>query len=98
MSIPVAVAGQTLRVNAVFGVDITGATSVLLKYKTPTGTPGQIVAFVDAADVGEIYGIVPAGTLTAGDWTFWAEAVTTETIITYGKIIRVVAAGTVVMP
>lgn len=67
--------GQTelsIRVNT--GVDITGATAVLLKYKDPNGLEGSFTATIYDSYEGIInYDIVSSLDLNVvGKWTFWS--------------------------
>jgi len=67
--------GQTEgRVQATASVDITGATSRLIKYIKPNGVTGQWAAVASALTTGVVYyDIAQATTLDiAGDWKCWA--------------------------
>jgi hypothetical protein len=66
--------GQTwLRIELTTGVNLTGATSPLIKYKKPSGTNGQFVASIDDAVNGVLSYEFTSGDLDeAGTWTFWA--------------------------
>jgi hypothetical protein len=101
MSVPIAVVGQSFRVYAILDADLTGASSVDLKYKPPSpGTVGTVAAVVDNALTGAIHADIPAASLTpAGDWSVWAVAVIAsgQTVKTYGSAFKVVAEGTVVV-
>lgn len=59
--------------TATLGVDITGASSVLIKYKKPSGIPGQFNASIITALTGVIsYDIVDSSDLDeSGNWSFW---------------------------
>ena len=62
-----------LRLQLTTGVDITGATSLLIKYKDPDGTEGSFTATSSDDDNGVIYYDFTDGELdTRGVWTFWA--------------------------
>lgn len=67
--------GQTelsIRVNT--GVDITGATSTLIKYKDPNGLEGSFTASIYDSYEGILnYDIVSSTDLNVvGKWTFWS--------------------------
>ena len=98
MSTPIAVAGQSLRVSAVLGVDLSGGSAVV-KYKPPSTTAGSIAATIDDAASGAIHADIPAATLSAaGEWTLWASATLSsgDVVKTYAQPLRVVAEGVVV--
>jgi len=101
MSIPIAVVGQSFRVYATFDADLTGASSVSIKYNPPApGVQGTIAAIVDNAATGAVHADIPAASLTpAGDWSVWGVAVVQsgDTVKTYGAVLRVVPEGTVVV-
>lgn len=99
MSVPYAVVGQSLRINATLDVDMTEALTVSIKYRTPAGATASVSATVDDAATGQIHADISGATLaTAGDWYFMAEATFagSQTVKTYGKMVRVVAEYTVV--
>jgi len=95
-TVPRVVIGQSLRVHAVLGVDLTGASAVTLGYRFSDSPSGSIAAVVDTAATGEIHADIPAATLSkAGDWYFWAEATTAEALVvkTYASAVKVLAQG-----
>lgn len=67
--------GQTaLQIIRTLGVDITGATSVKLKYKKPSQKEGEWTATIDDAPTGQIsYTVASADIIDEyGHWTVWA--------------------------
>jgi len=62
-----------LRIQLTTNVDITEATSLLIKYEKPDGTTGSWVANSSDDTNGVIYYDLTDGELsTNGNWTFWA--------------------------
>lgn len=99
MSSPIAIVGQSLRVNAAFGADLAGASSVVIKYRTPAAVTGEVAATVTDESIGVVYADIPAATLTvAGSWAFWGSATLADARVvkTYGASVDVLAEGTVV--
>ena len=72
-------AGQSeLRIRLTLGVDITGATTVQIKYIKPNGTEGAWTAVVETALTGIIYYDVLDGDIPEadyGEWGFWGYVV-----------------------
>lgn len=94
-----AIQGQTLTVRATLGVDLTGASSVLVHYKPPLIAEGTVSGIVDTPATGALHGTISAATLmTLGDWTFWVSAILSSgnTIKTFGTLVRVVSDGAVI--
>jgi hypothetical protein len=66
-----AVIGQSLRITATLGIDITGASSVAIWYKKPTGTQGSSTATVTTPGTGVIYADFASTVIdTVGNWFF----------------------------
>ena len=86
-----------LRLQLTTGVDITDATSLLIKYKKPDGTAGSWTATSSDDDTGVIYYDFTDGELSAsGVWTFWAYITFSDGRVAPGEklTIRVKTEGT----
>jgi hypothetical protein len=98
---PIAVVGQTLKVRARFDADLTGASSILIKYKPPGAAEGNIPGTLESVTDGKSIvtaKLTPAILATVGDWSIWGDAVDAEgdTVLTYGVLLKVVSKGTVI--
>lgn len=98
-------AGISFRFNSTLAacdgtpVDLTGASSVQVKLKPPTGTTVVKTATVDNAAAGQLHAdAVPADLATVGDWNAWAVATWADgrVVKSHGLAFRVVAEGTAV--
>jgi hypothetical protein len=80
--------GQTkLQTKLTLEQDISGATSVLIKYKKPSGTLGSWTATTITAATGVI-GYEPAGPDTldeVGQWTIWAYVTFSDSRVAAGE-------------
>jgi hypothetical protein len=66
---------DSLRIRLTTSVDITGATSLQIRYKKPSGSTSQVTATSEDDADGIIYYDLPQGSTLldeAGDWLFWA--------------------------
>lgn len=92
------IAGTTLELTIAAGIDITGASSTVIRFIKPTGTTGTWAATVDDAAEGTIsYDITAAELDSAGSWTVWAVITFATGVIwkTAGRQFSVYAEGTV---
>lgn len=62
-----------LKLRATVGVDVTGATSALIKYRKPGGDTGSFAADITNAEAGALEYVVasPEDLDEKGVWTFW---------------------------
>ena len=90
MSVQLAVVGQSIRINAVTGIDLTGATSVIMKYRSPSDIEVEVNATISDISTGAIYIDIAEDVLTVGDWYVMYEIVSNDvTYKSFGSIVRV---------
>lgn len=79
-----------LRLKLTTSVDITGATSKLIKYKKPDGTEGQFTAASLDDSTGVIYYDFTGTELDqAGRWEFWAYITFSDSRVAPGEKITI---------
>lgn len=84
--------GQTdLTIKATVGVDITGATATLIKFKKPTNETGDFTASIEDAALGIIKYEIQAVTDIDqyGAWTFWAHVTFADGDVAAGESFKV---------
>jgi hypothetical protein len=70
-----AIVGQSLRLTSTLGLDLSGASSVAIWYKTPAGETGSVTATVTTPSTGELYGDILSSIITiSGAWYFMVKA------------------------
>jgi len=80
-----------LRIQLTTNVDIAGATSLLIKYKKPSGTAGQFVATSSDDTNGVIYYDLTNEELdTPGQWMFWAYVTFSDGRVAPGEVSTIV--------
>jgi len=85
--------GQTeLTIVRTVGIDITGATPVLIKFLKPSLEEGQFTGAITNAATGEITATITSVTDIDqyGTWSVWAHAVLADTHIIAGEASRMV--------
>jgi hypothetical protein len=90
------VKGQTLQIDLVMDVDITGAGTNWIKYRKPSGTEGNWVASVVSEEDGWLRYILPAASNDeSGDWTVWCYVIQADAsvLISAPLTIRIDAEG-----
>ncbi len=88
--------GQTLQIDLLCYVDITGAGTVQIKYRLPSGTTGAWTATVVDAEDGWIrYTLAAASNTESGDITCWIYVVQADASVLIGtpQKIRMTAEG-----
>ncbi len=78
--------GQTIQIDLILDDDITGAGTVQIKYRLPSGTAGAWTATVVDAESGRIRYILPAASNTeAGDTALWAYVIQADATVDIGR-------------
>lgn len=82
---------SSLRIQLTTNVDITGATSTLIKYKKPSGSTGSWIASIEAAGDGIIYYDLTGTELDeTGTWTLWAHVTFSDTRVAPGEPVKMI--------
>jgi hypothetical protein len=82
--------GQTLQIDLICHIDITGAGTVQIKYKKPSGSTGAWVASVVDAEDGWIrYTLAAASNDEDGDWTIWRRVVQADASVIIGRALQI---------
>lgn len=85
--------GQTkLTIKVNLGVDISGATSTLLKYEKPDGNSGNFIATILSATTGDIQ-YIPASINdldVVGEWVMWGYVVFSDGKIASGEPFKLI--------
>ena len=77
--------GQTIQIDLTMNDDITGAGTVQVRYRKPSGTATSAAATVVNADIGWIRYVLPAASVDEyGDWSVWAYAVRSDGTVDIG--------------
>jgi len=77
--------GQTLQIDILMFVDITGAGTVYINYRKPSGSSGSWTASVIDAEQGWIRYILPAASNDEdGDWTVWGHVIQADATVLIG--------------
>jgi hypothetical protein len=88
-----AVVGQSVRITSTIGIDLAGASSVALWYKTPSGTKASVSATVTTPVTGVLYADISAATLAiVGNWFLMIQATLSNgnVVKSYGQLLTVV--------
>lgn len=83
---------SALKITRILGTDITGATSVKLKYKKPSLEAGEWTAVIDDAATGTISYTIPDTTTIDqyGNWIIWGWVTFSTGKIAQGEASRMV--------
>jgi hypothetical protein len=82
--------GQTLQIDLLGYVDITGAGTTQIKYRKPSGTAGAWNATVVNAEVCWLrYILAAASNDEDGDWTIWIYIVQADASVLIGSPLKI---------
>lgn len=80
----------SLRIRLTTNVDITGATSLNIKYKKPSGDVGSWTAISEDSLLGIIYYDVQSGDINeSGNWYIWAYVTFSDSRSAPGESVKV---------